>query len=430
MLAASILAKKRDGNELCEREIRFLIDGFCASEIPDYQMSAFAMAVCLRGMTEKETAILTHAMLDSGERLPRPASNGPPRIDKHSTGGLGDKVSLVLAPILAACGVHVPMISGRGLGITGGTLDKLESIPGFRCNLTTEELSGILSSVGVFIAGSTQTIAPADRRLYALRDVTATVESVPLITASILSKKLAANLDALVMDVKVGRGAFMKTSEEANELGQSLQRVGRLSGLPTSAILSDMDQPLGQAVGNAIEVNEAVSVLEGDRTPGCRVVRELTTQLAANLLVAVGTAADRDSAVSLIEKTIHQGTAMERFLQMVAAQGGHWRGSLPIADGHPVLAKSSGFVRGVNCHQLGETMIALGGGRKKVGDNIDPAVGLRVLVRIGDQVEQGQPLLMLHSHKRSKSDYLRKLEESVELSEEVVPARGLILNRL
>ena len=254
MLTANLLAKKRDGNALRDEEIRFLIDGFCDGSVADYQMSAFAMAVCLNGMTERETATLTRAMLESGDLLPRQVSGQTPRVDKHSTGGLGDKVSLILAPLLAACGVHVPMVSGRGLGLTGGTLDKLESIPGFRTDLSEQASAAVLRQVGAFIVSASERIAPADRRLYALRDVTGTVESIPLITASILSKKLAANLDALVMDVKVGGAAFMKTLDDARALARSIENVGQAAGLPTHVLISDMDQPLGKAIGNAIEV--------------------------------------------------------------------------------------------------------------------------------------------------------------------------------
>ena len=283
MITANLLVKKREGHELTDEEIRFLVDGFCEGSVADYQMSAFAMAVCLRGMTPREVATLTRAMLESGDVLPRDVSGDTPRVDKHSTGGLGDKVSLILAPLLAACDVHVPMVSGRGLGLTGGTLDKLESIPGFRTDLSPQQSARVLKDVGAFIVSASEAIVPADRRLYALRDVSGTVESIPLITASILSKKLSANLDALVMDVKAGDAAFMKTTGDARALAQSLERVGDEAGLPTTVLVTDMDQPLGKAVGNANEVNESVTVLKADRRddPSIELVRELTIELCA-----------------------------------------------------------------------------------------------------------------------------------------------------
>jgi pyrimidine-nucleoside phosphorylase len=315
MVTATILAKKRDGKELSEPEIRFLIDGFVAGTVADYQMSAFAMAVVLRGMTADETAALTLAMLQSGDSLPR-ATGGPLRVDKHSTGGLGDKVSLILAPLLACQGVHVPMISGRGLGFTGGTLDKLESIPGFCCYLDEIQRDRQLGAIGCFIIGASDRIAPADRRLYALRDVTATVESIPLITASILSKKLAASLDALIMDVKVGSAAFMKDRHQATQLARSLVTTGMKAGLPTTAILTDMDQPLGQAVGNAIEVNETVELLEDS---GPDEVNRLAIELGARVLLDAGHYDVFAQAAAALQQSLQSGDARQRFEQMVAA---------------------------------------------------------------------------------------------------------------
>ncbi len=318
MLVSSLLIKKREGHSLTDDEIRFLINGFCTGEVADYQMSALAMAICVRGMDGREITTLTSAMLDSGDRLPRLTGGDQLRVDKHSTGGLGDKVSLILAPLLAACDLQVPMISGRGLGITGGTLDKLESIEGFRTQIGIEESSRILAQVGAFIIGADERIAPADRRLYALRDVTGTVESIPLITASILSKKLAASLDALVIDVKAGCGAFMRTAAEAGELAQSLVRVGKQAGLPTVALLTDMDQPLGTAVGNAIEVQESIDVLRGAQG----VVRELTIELCASLLLQTKSIDSIDAARRRLAELLDGGAAMERFEKMVHAQGG------------------------------------------------------------------------------------------------------------
>lgn len=426
MLTANLLAKKRDGNALHDDEIRYLIDGFCDGRVADYQMSAFAMAVCLNGMTERETTTLTRAMLHSGDRLPRAVSGRTPRVDKHSTGGLGDKVSLILAPLLAACGVHVPMVSGRGLGLTGGTLDKLEAIPGFRTDLSEQASGAVLRQVGAFIISASERIAPADRRLYALRDVTGTVESIPLITASILSKKLAANLDALVMDVKVGGAAFMKTLDDARALARSIEHVGRAAGLPTQALISDMDQPLGKAIGNAIEVNEAVAILAAQRSdPALQGVRELTVRLCALLLTSVGVATDLDDATRRLNRALDDGSAMERLEAMVAAQGGRLAGELDVAPGRPLQAEQDGYVRHIDCHRIGSTIVSLGGGRRKLGDHIDPTVGIRMHVRIGDRVERGQPVLDLHCHASGQNEYLRSLRQAVEISAESVSARPL-----
>ena len=314
--------------------------------------------------------------------LPRPTDR--PRVDKHSTGGLGDKVSLILAPLLACCGVDVPMISGRGLGLTGGTLDKLEAIEGFQVRLTPEQSSGVLRKVGAFIVGADENTAPADRRLYALRDVTGTVESVPLITASILSKKLAANLDALVMDVKVGSGAFMKTHEDASRLAKSLARVGSQAGLPTSVIMSDMDQPLGKAVGNAIEVNEAIDVLKGGGPPE---VRELTIELSAETLVQVGVDESIESARTRLAREIDCGNAMQRWQEMVALQGGDPSKPLDVFPALDVKSAESGYVTKIDSVKIGEAVLELGGGRRRKEDQIDPRVGVTMLVNIGDRVE-------------------------------------------
>ncbi len=427
MLVSTLLAKKRDGQTLADDEIRFLVDGFCSGEVADYQMSALAMAICVRGMDRRETATLTRAMLESGERLSRDTSVGgdPPRVDKHSTGGLGDKVSLVLAPLLAACDLHVPMISGRGLGLSGGTLDKLESIEGFQADLTSEQSSKVLRDAGAFIIGASRRIAPADRKLYALRDVTGTVESIPLITASILSKKLAANLDALVMDVKTGSAAFMKTVSEASDLAESIVEVGNQAGLPTTAILTDMDQPLGQTIGNAIEVNEAIEVLGGS----AGVVRELTLELCCELLVQIGHDSSRFDANKRLADLLDGGQAMERFERMVQAQGGKFNGAIKLAPDHEVLAPASGYVAGFDCAAIGQAVVVMGGGRRKQGDAIDPSVGIRVHARIGDHIDKGQPIFSLHCHSRDASDYVIDLARAVEISPSKVAARPLILKR-
>jgi pyrimidine-nucleoside phosphorylase len=428
MLASTLLVKKRQGRSLTDDEIRFLIEGFCSGDVADYQMSALAMAICLRGMNPRETATLTRVMLESGDRLPREHSDRSrrPRVDKHSTGGLGDKVSLVLAPLLAACDLDVPMISGRGLGLTGGTLDKLESIDGFRTQLTIDESSRVLREVGAFIVGASQRIAPADRKLYALRDVTGTVESIPLITASILSKKLAANLDALVMDVKVGSGALMKTEALATDLAESLVRVGGQAGLPTTAILSDMDQPLGQTIGNAIEVNEAFEVLDGRHGE----VRDLTIELCADLLVQAEAAGTLDEARDRLANKIDSGHAMERFERMVSAQGGRLEYPLKLAPAHEIVAPHSGYLTRYDCAAMGEAVVALGGGRRRKDDAIDHGIGMKTHGRIGDAIDKGDPIFTLHCHPSRLRGYVNVLGEAVEITESPVQRRPLILQRL
>ncbi|MCC9600137.1 thymidine phosphorylase [Stieleria sp. JC731] len=429
MLAANLLVKKREGQELSDSEIRFLIDGFCDGSVTDYQMSAFAMAVCLKGMTASETECFTKAMLESGDVMRREASGDTPRVDKHSTGGLGDKVSIILAPLLAACGAHVPMISGRGLGLTGGTLDKLESIPGFRTDLDADACDRALQSVGTFIVSASEKIAPADRKLYALRDVTGTVESIPLITASILSKKLAASLDALVMDVKVGSGAFMTELDQAKALAESIKRVGTSCGLPTSVLISDMDQPLGEAVGNAIEINESVAILEGLQRDNPRVerVRELTILLCAELLLATKLATDTDDARTKLENALDSGQAMNRFLEMVHQQGGTWNQPLPLADKLSIEATEAGWVGNIDSRTVGLTVVELGGGRRRVGEVIDPAVGISMHVQIGDQVSRGQPLMDLHCPKELHADFADRLRDTISIADHKIAFRSLTM---
>ncbi len=425
MLVTSVIAKKRDGGKLSKDEIRFLVNGYVSGEVADYQMSAFAMATLLRGMDAEEIACLTHAMLDSGERLPR-LDGEPPRVDKHSTGGLGDKVSLVLAPLLACHDVHVPMISGRGLGLSGGTLDKLEAIPGFQIHLDPARREQQLQDIGCFIVGASERIAPADRRLYALRDVTATVESVALITASILSKKLAASLDALIMDVKVGDAAFMKTQDDAQRLAKSIVGTGALSGLPTRALLTDMDQPLGVAVGNAIEVNESLLTLNNE---GPSEVRELTVALCAELLQLCGRYATVDEASSALEHSLNSGQARERFDAMVRAQGGSLACPLPLAPAQAINATHAGYVQQIDCDALGAYVVELGGGRRVTTDKIDPSVGLACHVRIGDRVEIGQPLVTCYANPARAVDPAT-LKAAITIVEQPVPARPLIVDRL
>ena len=400
MNAADIISRKRDAHGLSAAEIHWIIDGFTRGEIPDYQMAALAMAIAIRGMDEAETTALTEAMLHSGDVLNWPAG-GLAKVDKHSSGGVGDKVSLILAPLLACCGVQVPMISGRGLGATGGTIDKLESVPGYRTDLSLRELMDAIDRVGCVITGATPEIAPADRKLYALRDVTGTVPSVPLITASIMSKKLAESLDALVLDVKWGSGAFMKTQQQARELAHSLENTGRRMGVATAAQLHDMNQPLGRKIGNALEVEESLAALRGECPDD---LLEVTLSLGCSALLLAGQAADPSTARDQLQGALQSGRALEKFEQMVRAQGGTLQQPLEIVPAKPLCADDSGTIARMDTEQIGYAVIDLGGGRRKQGEAIDHAVGLEMLVRIGDQVQRGQPIVMVHARHKSRGN--------------------------
>ncbi|HTN85748.1 MAG TPA: thymidine phosphorylase, partial [Sorangium sp.] len=389
-----LVARKRDGGRLSDDEIARLIRAHGDGELADYQMSALLMAVFFRGMDDAETVALTRAMLHSGDVLDLSSVPGR-KVDKHSTGGVGDKVSICLAPLVAACGVPVPMVSGRGLGHTGGTLDKLEAIPGFDVALDTAAFARIVREVGTCMIGQTARIAPADKRIYALRDVTATVESIPLIVASILSKKLAEGIDALVLDVKVGRGAFMKTLDDARALGTALVRVGTAAGKRVSALLTDMSAPLGRTVGNAIETREAIEVLHG-RGPGDLVA--CTLALAEEMLIAGGAAASAAEARAKLEAAIASGAAAEVLARMIAAQKGDPAvvqdpGRLPSA---PVVvevaAQDEGYVVAVDPLEIGLSAVALGAGRTRADQRVDPAVGIELAAVRGDRVDRGAPL--------------------------------------
>jgi pyrimidine-nucleoside phosphorylase len=420
---AAIIAKKRDHGELSRDEIYFMVDGFTAGAIADYQMSAWAMAVLCRGMSEQETAVLTEAMLASGTRLTRVTER--PRVDKHSTGGLGDKISLVLAPLLACFDVEVPMLSGPGLGITGGTLDKLEAFPSFNCQLTQAQITSQLKTIGCVITGATADVAPADRKLYSLRDVTGTVPSIALITSSIMSKKLAATLDALVLDVKFGSAAFMRELSSARQLAQALTATGNRMGVPTSAVLSDMHQPLGRMVGNACEVNEALAVLRG---AGPDDVRALTLHLAAQLLTAVGLFETVQAASVALGNALDTGHALERFEAMVVSQGGQFSEKLPVAPGYDLLASQSGWMSSLDGQLMGQVVIELGGGRQRLSDAIDHSVGLEMLVRIGDPVSLGQPLVrVLAGSPAAAEQAIQALTTAIRIAPEPVLPNPLIV---
>jgi pyrimidine-nucleoside phosphorylase len=393
-----LLAKKRDGKRLDAAEIRFLVEGFVRGQVADYQMSALAMAIVLRGMDPEETAALTLAMRDSGVMVDTRSVTAP-KVDKHSTGGVGDKVSLCLAPLVASCGVAVPMVSGRGLGHTGGTLDKLEAIPGFSVSMSTDRFVAQVREIGCAMIGQTDDIAPADKRLYALRDVTATVESIPLITASILSKKLAEGIDALVLDVKVGRGAFMKSRKDALALASSLVRVGRLAGKKVTAILTSMEAPLGRTIGNALETAEAFEILHG-RGPDD--LREVTLVLGAEMLRLAGVARSDAAARKMLEDAIRDGRGAAKMREIIKAQGGDPRvvdepDRLPrapqIVD---VIASGSGYVSAIDPLELGLTCVAIGAGRTRADQTVDPAVGIVIKRHVGEQVREGETLAELH----------------------------------
>ena len=394
MVIPPLIEHKRDGHALTPEQWTELIAEYTANRVPEYQMSALLMAILWRGLEPEELAALTDAMLDSGDRL-RFDGFPLPRADKHSTGGVGDKVSLLLAPMVASCGVAVPMMSGRGLGHTGGTLDKLESIPGFRTGLMLKEARAQIERIGCVMLGQTPEIAPADRRLYALRDVTATVESIPLIAASIMSKKLAEGLNGLVLDVKTGSGAFLPDTARAIELARTMIGLGEVRGCPTVALLTAMDRPLGRACGNSLEVEEAIEGLRGD---GPADLMEVTYALGAEMLVLVGAARNRAQARALLEESIESGQALELFARMVEAQGGNPAvvddpGILPQAQAVEVYrAPAAGVVAAVEPRRIGRAITDLGGGRRTVEDTVDPSVGFVITVKPGDRVAAGEPI--------------------------------------
>jgi pyrimidine-nucleoside phosphorylase len=422
---SQIIARKRDGHALSAEELAAFVQGYAAGHVPDYQMAALAMAIYLRGMDDAETAQLTQEMLRSGTTLEAP--HRALRVDKHSTGGIGDKTSIIVAPLLACCGLQVPMLSGRGLGPTGGTLDKLESIPGFRTDLSLSEIDAVVGRVGCVITGTTAELVPADHRLYALRDVTATVPSIPLIAASIMSKKLAENLAVLVLDVKVGSGAFMKNQSDARRLARTMVIVGTKMGVKTSALLTDMNQPLGRLVGNSVEVDESIEVLSG---AGPADLRELSLALAVEGLLMQGAVADRANGLAVLVGHLDSGRALEKFEEMVAAQGGDLAAPRRRAPAGPVLANRDGYVASINVEKLGLAIIEMGGGRKQLHDAIHHSVGLEMLVRLGDRVRRGQPLLHVFARADVREVVERSLQQAFEIGPEPVATPPLITERI
>lgn len=424
-----IIAKKRDGGVLNRDEIDSFVAGATDGSWADYQLSALLMAIFIRGMNREELAAYTQAMMHSGVVADLSAL-AMPKADKHSTGGVGDKVSLHLAPMIAACGVAVPMISGRGLGHSGGTLDKLEAIPGFNVNLSLADYRAQLNRIGVALIGQTKELAPADKKLYALRDVTATVECIPLICGSILSKKLAEGIDVLVLDVKFGRGAFMKDEKTARELAEALVSTAKAMNKPTRAIMTAMDQPLGRAVGNALEVAESLACLRGE---GPADTMEVTYALAEQMLLLAQVATTREEARTMLERSLTSGAALTKFRELIAAQGGEVKvvddpGQLPQAKYQVALtATREGHVAEVDALEVALAALCLGAGRAKAEDAIDPAVGICDLVKVGEQVEYGSRLCTIHANDESSlADAKAKLSAAIRLSDEPVTAPILI----
>ncbi len=405
MLMTDLLAKKRDGGELSGEEIRFMIDGYVRGEIADYQMSAMCMAILLRGMNDRETLDLTMAMMHSGEVVDLSGIEGI-KADKHSTGGVGDKTSLMLCPMVAACGLRIAKMSGRGLGHTGGTLDKLESFPGYNIAIGERRFIENVNRIGIALIGQTADIVPADKKLYALRDVTGTVPSIPLIVSSIMSKKLASGADVIVLDVKCGSGAFMKTEEQARELARGLTRIGKLAGRKCAAVITDMDQPLGRAVGNALEVKEAISVLRGE-TKGD--LLELCLTLGSCILTEAGVAADREEARAMLRATIESGAALKKLSELVEAQDGDARdvydtARLPVAPVQlTVPSETAGYLSHMDCEKVGLISMHLGGGRVTKESEIDLSVGLVLDKKVGDRVEKGESLGTIHASTEEKA---------------------------
>lgn len=436
MRAVDLIRRKRDGGRLTAAEIGWLVGGIASGDVPDYQWAALLMAIVCRGMDADETAALTQAMLHSGTVVDLADIPGP-KVDKHSTGGVGDSTSLVLAPVAAACGITVPMVSGRGLGHTGGTLDKLESIPGFRIDLDVAAYRRIARDRGLVLCGQSAEIAPADRFLYALRDATATVESIPLITASILSKKLAEGIDALVLDVKTGDGAFMTRADDARALAASLTSIGRSLGTPVRALLTSMDEPLGRGVGNALEVREAIACLRGE---GAADLTELSLALAAEMLVAGGVAVDRETALDRCRAAIASGAALERFRGVVVAQGGDGNvcddpeAVLPRATRSETLrAERAGYVMRLRAAAVGQAAMLLGAGRATVDDRIDPAAGVVLRHKVGEPVAAGDVLAELHfnpPHAASVPAAVGLLREAIVVGDNAPASQPRILARL
>lgn len=427
-----IITHKQNGKKLTREQIEYIIQEYTHDHIPDYQVAAWLTAIYLNGLNEQETIDLTRAMLHSGGHMDFRKVSGP-KIDKHSTGGVGDKISLILAPLVAAAGVHVPMISGRGLGHSGGTLDKLESIPGFQTHLSIDEFYRLVEEIGVAIIGQTPKIVPADRKLYALRDATSTIDSIPLITASILSKKLAEDLDGLVLDIKVGRGAFMKNLKQAKQLAKSLVKTARENNLSTMTILSRMDQPLGYSVGNWLEVLEVIDCLSGK---GPQDIMQVTNELAVQMLKMGRIVTDTHQGQSLVKELLESGKALEKFKQMVHAQNG----DLDVIDhpdtypeaGHiePVKAKKPGYIIDIDALKIGQAVVKLGGGRRSLDDPIDHIVGVQFKLKYGDTVRKGDTLALIHAKNKNQKECFNLVSSAITIGNKKPKHVSMILDTI
>ena len=433
MRAVDIIQKKRDGGVLTPDEIRFFVAGVTDFSLPDYQVAALLMAIFLRGMTAEETSVLTDSMVKSGFQVDLSDIPGI-KVDKHSTGGVGDKTSIIIAPLVAACGGIVPMMSGRGLGHTGGTLDKLESIPGFRTNLSISEMRESLVAIGCALIGQTAQIAPADKKLYALRDVTGTIESVPLISASIMSKKIAEGIGALVLDVKSGRGAFMKAPAEARALAESLVAIGKSAGVQTQAVITAMNWPIGFAVGNANEIIECIELLKGNARPD---LLENSLELSERMLVVARVAKDRAEAAAMCRRALDSGEALERLRAIIERQEGDPRvidnyHLMPQApEEHIIRAKTDGFVTELDAGLIGRAVVELGGGRNKVDDEIDAAVGVMIPATVGDAVRAGDPVLRVqYRYEEKLEEALPHLIAAVRIGESPRPRSPLVIDEV
>ena len=433
MRAVDLIRRKRDGGALDRAAIDFFVSGATDGSLPDYQAAALLMAILLRGMTPEETTALTDAMVRSGVRVQYPGIMGTP-VDKHSTGGVGDKTSLILAPLAAACGACVPMMSGRGLGHTGGTLDKLESIPGFRTGLSLDELQRAVATVGCAMIGQTGEIAPADRKLYALRDVTGTVESIPLICASIMSKKIAEGIGGLVLDVKTGEGAFMKTAADSRRLAESLVAIGGAFGVRTEALITSMDAPLGRMIGNSLEVIESIETLKGNGPPD---VESLSVLLAARMLIAAGLEQDEAAADRRVRLALRSGAGVEKLRAIVAFQGGDPRAiddyrRLPAApDRHDVAAPRRGYLARIRAEHVGRAAVALGAGRARLDDAVDPGVGIELLTGVGAGVREGDPVLRVHHRGgRGLGEALPLLADAIQIADAPPSPQAIVVDRV
>lgn len=430
MRAVDIIIKKRQGLELTKEEIHFIINGYVKGEIPDYQVSALLMAICFQGLNAEEQINLTMEMLNSGEKIDLSSIEGI-CVDKHSTGGVGDKTTLVIAPIIAACGLKIAKMSGRGLGHTGGTLDKLESIPGFQIAISPENFYKQVQEIGIAVVGQTANITPADKKLYALRDVTGTVESIGLIAGSIMSKKLASGAHSILLDVKVGDGAFMQTLADAQVLARAMVNIGNSCGRKTVAMLTDMDQPLGEAVGNSLEVIEVIETLKGR---GPQDFTALCHEICIEMLTMTGVAKDNKEANQWINQVLQDGSAMEKLRQMIIYQGGNpevindYQLFAQAKNIITVKSEQSGYIRKIHTHSIGDAAMILGAGRKTKDDQIDPSVGIKVIGKVGKFVDQGDILAIIYANGKEEENALRITQQAFEITNEVVQKNKIVLD--